>query len=98
MTNCDICNERIITDTHHIQSTCYGGSNIDWNKCNVCPNCHRKIHTGFIIIEGWFSTTSKIGRTLIWRNKSEESITGIEDSKVWLYGDNNDKEANKENQ
>lgn len=94
--HCDICNELITLDSHHIQSACYGGLNIDWNKCDICPNCHRKIHTGLIIIEGWFSTTSKIGRTLIWRNKGEESITGTIDPKVWLYGDDYDKETIKE--
>jgi len=97
MTNCDICKERITTDNHHIQSTCYGGVNIDWNKCGICPNCHRKVHTGLIIIEGWFSTTAKKGRTLIWRNKGEESITEMSDPRVWLYGDSYVKKDSQEN-
>ena len=82
---CDICHKIIPLDRHHIQSTCYGGPNIEWNKCRICPNCHRKVHYGIIIIEGWFATTSKRGKSLIYRKKDEESITGFPDPKVWIY-------------
>ena len=95
---CDICNEIITLDCHHIQSSCYGGLNVDWNKCGICPNCHRKVHGGEIIIEGWFSTTSKMGRTLIWRNKNHESITGADDPKVWLYGESYEKPVDKDSE
>lgn len=81
---CDICQEIIITDNHHIQSRVYGGSNSKWNRCKLCPNCHRKVHTGFIIIEGWFAMTS-MGKTLIHREKGQTSITCVEDPKVWLF-------------
>jgi len=94
---CNICKQSMILESHHIWSTCYGGPNIDWNKCRICPNCHKKIHNGLIVVEGWFSTTGKKGRTLIWRNKDEESITEMPDPKVWLYGDLNDKESVTEN-
>lgn len=83
--NCNICNEKVNLDNHHIQSSCYGGPNVNWNKCKICPNCHRKTHTGLIIIEGWFASTSKKGRILIHRKKNELSITGGNDPKVWLY-------------
>ena len=63
---CDVCNEIINIDNHHIQSVCYGGPNIKWNKCKLCPNCHRNVHAGLIIIEGWFATTASKGRSLIW--------------------------------
>ena len=85
MSICDICNEKINTDNHHIQSKVYDGPDIKWNKCQICPNCHRQIHTGFIIIEAWVASTGSTGQTLIWRKKGEPSITGISDPKVWLY-------------
>jgi len=81
---CEICNEKVTLDSHHIQSICYNGSSEKWNKCNICPNCHRKVHTGLIIIEGWFATS--LSKKLVYRNKGEESISNVEDPKVWLYG------------
>jgi len=86
MAKCDICNKKINLDIHHIQSKVYGGKNIKWNRCKICPNCHRQVHIGFIIIEGWFTSTSSTGHTLIWRKKGEASITGIPDPQVWIYG------------
>ena len=82
-TECNICNKKILVDTHHIQSSCYGGVNKEWNRCKLCPNCHRKVHTGSIIIEGWFSTS--ISNILVYRNKGDQSITSVEDPKVWIY-------------
>ena len=85
MKSCCICNEYTKLDNHHIQSICYNGPNIDWNRCKLCPNCHRRVHIGRIVIEGWFISTNKSGRTLVWRRSFEESITGIQDPKVWIY-------------
>ena len=82
MNKCNICKRIEPLDSHHIQSTCYGGVNEAWNKCNICPNCHRKVHMGLIIIEGWFSTS--ISNILVYRNKGEQPITE-EDPKVWIY-------------
>ena len=81
---CEICKDNVpITDTHHIHSTSLGGSNHIWNKCNICPNCHRKVHVGEIIIEGKFSTSN--GNIVVWRDKNTPSITGVTDPEVFLY-------------
>ena len=85
--NCELreCNESIKIDNHHIHSLSKGGPDIRGNKCKICPNCHRKVHMGEIIIEGRFETT--YGNTIIYRKKGEYSITGLEDPPVWLYQD-----------
>ena len=86
---CEICGEEISTDTHHIRSLSKGGKDIPSNKCKICPNCHRLVHLGYIIIEGSFLVLSKeeSGNILIWRKKGDESITGIKDPEVFIYGD-----------
>ncbi len=80
---CEICNILAYCDKHHIHSLSKGGRNTPGNKCRLCPNCHRTVHIGKIIIEGRF-TTSK-GVIPVWRNKGEESITGLPDPDVWIY-------------
>ena len=84
---CEICHIEIRTDTHHIQSLGKGGLNIPRNRGRLCPNCHRQVHTGYIILEGRFVTDNCKGNKteLIWRNKGEESITGVKDPDVWIY-------------
>jgi len=83
--NCDICNNILVEpDKHHIWSKSLGGPNALWNICNICPNCHKKVHLGKLIIEGWFKSTK--GRVLIWRSRGEESITNIKEHPVYLYG------------
>lgn len=85
---CRVCKVRTKTDNHHIQSISFGGPDIDWNRCRICPNCHRKVHMFEIIIEGWVMSMSKHGKTLVWRNYGEEKIVeDMEDPKVWLYPD-----------
>ena len=84
-TKCVICKTDIKLDKHHIWSKCHGGPNKLWNICKICPNCHRYVHQGKIIIEGWYSSTK--GSILLWRNKGEESISGMPDYLVWIYGD-----------
>lgn len=80
---CEICElDFEYLDEHHIQSKCYGGTNDPYNKCNICPNCHKTVHYGQIVIEGKFMTCT--GIKLIWRNNDEESITDIEDPKVYI--------------
>jgi len=79
------CEEKLKLDSHHIHSLSKGGPDKPWNKCRICPNCHRKVHMGEIIIEGRFETTK--GNVIIYRNKGEESITGFDDPPVWLYQD-----------
>jgi len=84
---CEICKEFFSTDYHHIQSKSNEGKDKDFNKCELCPNCHRLVHSGEIILEGRFLTTNcKLGETeLIRRNKDEESITNVIDPKVYIY-------------
>ncbi len=84
---CEICRKKLKTDNHHIHSLSMGGPDVNWNKCEVCPNCHREIHSGVIILEGKFASTSNRGYSLVYRKMGEESITGFEDPPVWLYPD-----------
>ena len=80
---CKICDKYLdLLDKHHIISKCYGGSNSKNNTVYICPNCHRDIHLGNIIVEGYYNTTK--GRMFIWRYKDEPSITGNVDPKVYI--------------
>lgn len=80
---CNICFTEMKLDKHHIWSTSYGGPNKSWNRCKLCPNCHKKVHYGKLIIEGWF-TTSK-GERLVYRKENEPSVTDIIAYPVWIY-------------
>jgi len=51
--DCEICKERYGLDTHHIVPKFAGGTEEDTNKVVVCALCHRKIHLGLIVINGW---------------------------------------------
>lgn len=74
---CEICREEFTSlDTHHIQSKCHGGSNEKYNLTKICPNCHRAVHCGDIILEGKFASSS--GTVLVWHKKGEDSVTGYE--------------------
>jgi len=86
---CEICGEEINTDTHHIRSLSKGGEDISSNRCKICPNCHRLVHVGDIIIEGRFLVLSKeeSGNILIYRKKGDNSITCVKDPEVFIYGD-----------
>lgn len=53
------------------------------NKVNICDNCHRLVHEGHIVIEGWLMTSS--GKELFWHKKGEESFTGMV-SRPHIYG------------
>lgn len=80
---CEICKEYFESlDKHHIVSKCFSGLNHKDNTTYICPNCHRNVHLGNIIIEGYYLTTK--GKILFWRNKGESSITGNDDPKVFL--------------
>lgn len=78
---CEICNLKLNVEKHHIQSKCFEGSNAKHNICYICPNCHRKVHLGEIILEGKFLTLD--GFKLIYHLKGEESITGF-NNEVYL--------------
>lgn len=83
MFHCEICKKGFESlDKHHIQSRSKGGSN---HKCNIaylCPNCHRLVHLGKVIIEGRFETSN--GYMPVWRTYKKESITGIKDPDVYI--------------
>jgi len=85
---CEIkeCRNLISLDNHHIHSLSKGGPDIKWNKCKICPNCHRNVHSGNLIIEGRFDSTG--GNIIVYRKKGEESISQLPDPPVWLYSDN----------
>lgn len=67
---------------HHIISKCYNGKNSKENLAGLCPNCHDDVHRGNVILEGKFMTTD--GYKLMAHRRDEPSITGMEDSRVYL--------------
>jgi len=73
---CEICKTETPLQEHHIRGREIPDYNNDSNIGWCCPNCHDKIHLGFIVLEGWFNTSQ--GRQLLWHNKNEPSITGKE--------------------
>lgn len=91
--NCPICKKKYdFFETHHIQSKCNGGGNEKFNLVKLCLNCHKRVHYGLIILEGWYRSTK--GLMIVWHKFNEDSITGIEPPKVWLY--NNHEQIKKE--
>ena len=83
---CEVCLEgfRYSLDKHHIHSKSLGGSDYAWNIALLCPNCHRDVHRGFVIIEGRFFTNN--GDLLIHRRSGEPSITGEPDPPCFITG------------
>ena len=73
---CNICTAEGFLEEHHINGREVRGFNDPWNVCNICPNCHTKVHYGEIIMEKWVMTST--GRELFWHKKGEASITGFE--------------------
>jgi hypothetical protein len=71
---CPICQGRHILVEHHIAGRKISNPNHPSNLLYCCSNCHREIHEGLIIVEGWFMTTD--GKELIWHQAEKESITG----------------------
>lgn len=81
---CEICLEHFIKpDKHHIKSKAYGGKN-KGNLCTVCPNCHRLVHLGEIIIEGRYATTK--GNILFWHKKGEDYIVEEKKQECYILG------------
>ena len=72
--SCPICNNKEILVEHHIRGKEIPNYNHPSNICNICSNCHRHIHEGLVIIEGWMKTTN--GTELFWHDKAESSFTG----------------------
>lgn len=75
---CDICRKPEILETHHINGRNIPDFDLPFNLCDICANCHNKVHYGMIVIEKWVMTFS--GRELLWHKKEENSFTG-EDAK-----------------
>jgi hypothetical protein len=67
---CDVCSEIGYLEEHHINGRKIKDYNKTWNVCNICPNCHRKVHEGDIIIEQWAYSTS--GKFLSWHYSNEK--------------------------
>jgi len=80
---CEICENCFVSiDKHHIQSKSKGGSDRPSNIAHICPNHHRMVHLGLLIIEGRFNSTN--GDVLVWRKYTEKSITGTKDPDVYI--------------
>lgn len=69
---CEVCSEnnKKILDAHHVipRSDPRSTDKRD-NLICVCSNCHRRIHAGEVIIEGWYSTTQ--GKVWFWHFDGE---------------------------
>lgn len=63
---CEICRQQAILVTHHINGREIHGWDLPFNRCNICDNCHRKIHSGMINVIGWVMTTD--GLVLEWQD------------------------------
>lgn len=84
---CEICENKMILEEHHIRGRKIPNHNHPSNLCYLCPNCHSQCHYGLIIIEDWVSSSN--GKELLWHKKEEESFTGKE-AKTYLIGGNSD--------
>jgi hypothetical protein len=74
MPNCEVCNDNTVKlDKHHIVSKSLGGSNQKCNIANLCPTCHRKVHTSILVLEGWYLSTT--GYVLLYHDKNTKPIT-----------------------
>lgn len=71
---CPICNQQKILVEHHIRGREIHNPNHPSNLANVCSNCHREVHEGLVILEGYMMTT--VGMALFWHKKGEESFSG----------------------
>jgi len=78
---CDICHDDAILVTHHINGRDIPNYNQDWNRAQICPNCHTGIHYGKIVVEQWVQTTN--GQELLWHSVEEPSFSG-QDAKPYI--------------
>lgn len=91
---CEICKNNVeIIEIHHIVSKACGGPEAHWNKCQLCPTCHSRVHTPSfhnssskwgkrIIIEGRFDSCS--GNILVWHREGDIPVTGFPLPLVYL--------------
>jgi len=80
---CPICSRPEILVEHHIEGREIPNPNHSSNLVDVCDNCHRKIHCGLVVIEGWLQTTS--GKELFWHLDGEDSFSG-NDAEPYITG------------
>ena len=80
---CPICETQQVLIEHHIKGRDIPDANHPSNLADICDNCHRKIHLGRIVIEGWYQTTN--GKELFWHEGEKDSFTG-KDSKTYIIG------------
>jgi len=73
---CPICGQKHILVTHHINGRKIPNPNHKSNIVDICDCCHREIHEGIVIIEGWFMTTN--GLELFWHHKDNDNFTDSE--------------------
>lgn len=78
---CEICKKSEFLVDHHINGRAISNYNHSSNRCNICSNCHKSVHEGLIVIEGWFMTTS--GLTLLWHSVNKSSFSG-RDSRPYI--------------
>lgn len=59
---CLICEESNydILDVHRILPGSQGGKYSEWNMVCLCSNCHRKVHSGEIEIQGKYMSTKGV--------------------------------------
>ena len=81
--SCEICHLIGHCDKHHIESKVFKGSNKNHNIAKLCPNCHRLVHMGDIVLEGKFLTSK--GYKLIWHKASDASILGQDLPSVFTF-------------
>lgn len=80
---CEVCkNDFKSLDKHHIQSKSKGGSNKSWNIANLCPNCHRSVHLGDIVLEGKYNTT--MGMVLFYHYKNDNFVVCEDQPEVYI--------------
>lgn len=80
---CPICCRPEILVEHHIEGRDIKNPNHPSNLAYICDNCHRKVHMGLIVLEGWYQTT--VGKELFWHEAEKESFTG-NDAKPHIIG------------
>lgn len=78
---CDICEEKQPLQEHHIRGRDIPQAEHQWNKTNICANCHYKVHLGLIIIKGWQMTID--GMELEWYEVKGHDTTN-EDAKTYI--------------
>lgn len=71
---CDMCNARHFLSEHHIRGRDIPDYNHPSNIGHICDNCHRSVHEGAFVVEGWFMT--EVGLKLVWHRSGEEGVSG----------------------